>query len=442
VIYENVLKNPDKFSFEIDVIGAPIYPNPIVKNDYTNDNERIAFSSQVKNILKQIDECDKLPSFEKAGIRKKLFHNPENTKVAIITCGGLCPGLNNVIKGLVNVLEIEYGIKDIIGIRYGYLGLSKKSRHEPIKMTLKSIDQIHKQGGTILGSSRGNQDPRDMVDQLVSRKINVIYCIGGDGTLKGAEAIAEEIKNRNLSISVVGIPKTIDNDLSFIEKTFGFETSVQIASDIITSAYTEAIGAENGIGIVKLMGRDSGFISASATLANSVVDFCLVPETKFHLHGHGGLLTALERRLKERQYSVIVVAEGAGQDLFMETAERRDQSGNILKEDIGTFLKREIEEHFADVELETSIKYFDPSYLIRSVPAIASDAIFCYQLAAHAAHAGMSGKTNLVIGHWNNFFTHVPINLATSARRMIDLDGVLWKGVLSTTQQGTNLSTN
>ena len=269
----------------------------------------------------------------------------------------------------------------------------------------------------------------------------MLYCIGGDGTLKGAKAIAEEIKSRNLSISVVGIPKTIDNDLSFIEKTFGFETSVQIASDIITSAYTEAVGAENGIGIVKLMGRDSGFISASATLANSVVDFCLVPETKFHLHGHGGLLTALERRLKERQYSVIVVAEGAGQDLFMNTEERRDQSGNVLKEDIGTFLKREIEEHFADRELKASIKYFDPSYQIRSVPAIASDAIFCYQLAAHAVHAGMSGKTNLVIGHWNNFFTHVPINLATSARRMIDLDGVLWKGVLSTTQQETNLST-
>ena len=441
MIYENVLKNPDKFSFEIEAIGAPIYPNPIETNDYTDDNERIAFSSQVKNILKQLDECEKLPSFEKAGIRKNLFHKPENTKVAIVTCGGLCPGLNNVIKGLVSALEIEYGIKDIIGIRYGYLGLSKKSRHEPIKMTFKSIDQIHKQGGTVLGSSRGNQDPVDMVNQLVSRKINLLYCIGGDGTLKGAKAIAEEIKNRNLSISVVGIPKTIDNDLSFIEKTFGFETSVQIASDIITSAYTEAVGAENGIGIVKLMGRDSGFISASATLANSVVDFCLVPETKFYLHGHGGLLTALERRLKERQYSVIVVAEGAGQDLFMNTAERRDQSGNVLKEDIGTFLKREIEEHFADIELEASIKYFDPSYQIRSVPAIASDAIFCYQLAAHAVHAGMSGKTNLVIGHWNNFFTHVPINLATSARRMIDLDGVLWKGVLSTTQQETNLST-
>ena len=439
MIYEKVLKNPEKFNFNIEVLGVPNHPNPIKKEEYITDNERIAFSSQVLNILRQIESCAQLPSFEKAGMREKLFHEPKKTKAAIITCGGLCPGLNNVIKGLVNVLELEYGIQDIVGIRYGYLGLSKKSRHEPINLKLENIDQIHKQGGTILGSSRGNQDPADMVDQLISRGINVLFCIGGDGTLKGANAIAEEIKKRRLLISVVGIPKTIDNDLSFVEKTFGFETSVQIASDIITSAHTEAICAENGVGIVKLMGRDSGFISASATLANSVVDFCLVPETHFHLEGKDGLFKALEKRLKERQNSVIVVAEGAGQHLFSKAPDRKDISGNLIKKDIGLFLKQQLEGYFRATDLDISVKYFDPSYHIRSVPANASDAIFCYQLAAHAVHAGMSGKTNLVIGHWNNFFTHVPIDLATSERRMIDLDSVLWKGVLSTTQQAEDL---
>ena len=439
MIYEKVLKNPDKFDFEIETVGKPSHINPIIRNRYVSDNERIAFSSQAVNIFNQIKSCEKFPSFEKAGMREKLFHNPKNTKAAIITCGGLCPGLNNVIKGLVSELEIEYGIKDIVGIRYGYLGLSKKSNHEPVDLKLEQIDQIHKQGGTVLGSSRGNQDPVDMVDQLVSRSINILFCIGGDGTLKGARAIAQEIKKRELKISVVGVPKTIDNDLSFVEKTFGFETSVQIASDIITSAHTEAKCAENGIGIVKLMGRDSGFISASATLANSVVDFCLVPETNFHLYGSGGLLNAVEKRLSTRQFTVIVVAEGAGQHLFNEASERRDQSGNLMKEDIGLFLKQQIEEYFSEKRIDMSIKYFDPSYHIRSVPANASDAIFCYQLAAHAVHAGMSGKTNLVIGHWNNFFTHVPISLATSERRMIDLDSVLWKGVVSTTQQEKDL---
>ena len=441
MIYEKVLKNPEKFNFEIEAVGDPSHPNPIKKNDYVSDSERISFSSQVVNIFQQIEKCEKFPSFEKAGIREKLFHNPKETKAAIITCGGLCPGLNNVIKGLVSVLEMEYGIQNIIGIRYGYLGLSKKSRHEAIDLKLEHIDQIHKQGGTVLGSSRGNQDPSDMVDQLKSKDINLLFCIGGDGTLKGAKAIAGEVKKRGLQISIVGIPKTIDNDLSFVEKTFGFETSVQVASDIITSAHTEAICAENGIGIVKLMGRDSGFISANATLANSVVDFCLVPETEFHLQGDGGLLKALEKRLKQRQYSVIVVAEGAGQHLFNQSAQQRDRSGNVIKEDIGLFLKREIEEYFSKTNIDISIKYLDPSYHIRSVPANASDAIFCYQLAAHAVHAGMSGKTNLVIGHWNNFFTHVPIDLATSERRMIDLDSVLWKGVVSTTQQDEELKT-
>ena len=439
MIYEKVLKDSEKFNFEIERLGEPSHPNPIIRSGYTSDDERIAFSSQVVNIFQQIESCKKFPSFEKAGMREKLFHDPKGTKAAIITCGGLCPGLNYVIKGLVSELEVEYGIKDVIGIRYGYLGLSKKSKHEPVDLKLIHIDQIHKQGGTVLGSSRGNQDPIDMVDQLVSRNINVLFCIGGDGTLKGAKAIAEEIKKRELNINVVGVPKTIDNDLSFVEKTFGFETSVQVASDIITSAHTEAICAQNGVGIVKLMGRDSGFISASATLANSVVDFCLVPEIHFQLHGKGGLLKAIEKRLEKQQYSVVVVAEGAGQHLFTEASERKDQSGNLMKEDIGLFLKEQIEEYFSTKTMDMSIKYFDPSYHIRSVPANASDAIFCYQLAAHAVHAGMSGKTNLVIGHWNNFFTHVPIDLATSERRMIDLDSVLWKGVISTTQQDDDL---
>ena len=218
MIYEKVLKNPEKFNFNIEVLGVPNHPNPIKKEEYITDNERIAFSSQVLNILRQIESCAPLPSFEKAGMREKLFHEPKKTKAAIITCGGLCPGLNNVIKGLVNVLEFEYGIQDIIGIRYGYLGLSKKSRHEPINLKLENIDQIHKQGGTILGSSRGNQDPADMVDQLISRGINVLFCIGGDGTLKGANAIAEEIKKRRLLISVVGIPKTIDFKIIYSNK--------------------------------------------------------------------------------------------------------------------------------------------------------------------------------------------------------------------------------
>ena len=440
--YENVLANPNAFKFEIQQLGEAIYANPSSHEIFIDSAEKIIFSSQTKNLNHQLKICNHLPAFEKAGARKQIFHNPKSTHAAIITCGGLCPGLNNVIKGLVNVLEKDYGVKNIVGIRYGYKGLTKASNHEPIQLNSTVVDQIHKQGGTILGSSRGNQDPDAMVDELQRRNINILFCIGGDGTLKGAQAIAEAANKRQANISIVGVPKTIDNDLGFVEKTFGFETSVQVASEIITSAHCEAEGAENGIGIVKLMGRDSGFITATASLANSVVDFCLIPETPFRFNGPNGICAAIHRRIEQNKHAVIVVAEGAGQDLFENSKKTIDASGNVLKDDIGELLKQEISAYFQQINTPVSIKYLDPSYHIRSVSANAADAVFCHLLAEYAVHAGMSGKTNLVIGYWNNFFTHVPIQLATKERRMVDLDSALWRGVVSATQQDKASRTN
>ena len=433
--YDNVLANPDHFDFKVQQLGTAAHDNPSAHEIFIDDNEKIAFSSQIRNLNHQYKTQNAIPAFEKAGARKRIFHQPKATRAAIITCGGLCPGLNNVIKGLVNVLEQSYGVDHILGIRFGYKGLTSQSLHPPIKLTSSSVDQIHKQGGTILGSSRGNQDPEEMVSALQARGINILFCIGGDGTLKGAKAIADAANRRNADISVIGVPKTIDNDLGFVEKTFGFETSVQIAADIIASAHTEAEGAENGIGIVKLMGRDSGFIAATASLANSVVDFCLIPETSFEVDGPNNISKAIEERLAQNNHAVIVVAEGAGQELFRSTEKRLDASGNVLKDDIGELLKLKISAHFSERSIPISIKYLDPSYHIRSVAANASDAVFCYLLAEYAVHAGMSGKTNLVIGYWNNFFTHVPIHLATKERRMVELDSALWRGVVSATQQ-------
>ena len=435
-MYEKVLNNPDNFDFKIQQLGEATYPNPSSQEVFVTDDERIAFSSQIKNLKNQFQNYDEAPSFEKAGARQTVFHDHTKSKAALITCGGLCPGLNNVIKGLVNILEKNYGVQDIVGIRYGYKGLTKQSAEESLRLNSEVVDQIHKQGGTILGSSRGNQDPQLMVDELQKRGINLLFCIGGDGTLKGAEAIANEANNRNAKISVVGVPKTIDNDLGFVEKTFGFETSVQIAAEIISCAHNEAEGAENGIGIVKLMGRDSGFIAATASLANSVVDFCLIPELPFQIDGPDGLCMAIEDQLKLQKHAVVVVAEGAGQELFNNQEKRIDQSGNILKDDIGELLKTSLSDYFNKKEIMISIKYLDPSYHIRSVAANASDAVFCHLLAEYAVHAGMAGKTNLAIGYWNNFFTHVPIALATEERRMVSLDGALWRGVISATQQG------
>jgi 6-phosphofructokinase 1 len=326
-------------------------------------------------------------------------------------------------------------VKRVWGFRYGYEGLSAKYGHAPLELTPESVEAIHEMGGTILGSSRGNQNIGDMVDTLARLNIGILFAIGGDGTLKGAQAIALEVARRGFKISVIGIPKTIDNDISFIQQTFGFDTAGSEARRAIYAAHSEARGARNGIGLVKLMGRDSGFIAAYAVLANSQVNFCLVPEVPFTLKG---LLTGLEERLVQKGYAVIVAAEGAGQDLLTETAER-DASGNIRYGDIGLFLRDRIKTHFSHIGRQVEMKYIDPSYTIRSLPANARDSAFCLLLGQNAVHAGMAGKTDMVVGNWNQQGTHVPISLAVSQRKQLDPKGWLWNSVLAITGQPCQL---
>lgn len=432
-IYQRVIENPDDYSFEIESLGECTIENPIKRNTYVLDDERVIFPSQLKNVLKLIHKKN-FPAFQKAGPREKIFHDPSWTKAAIVTCGGLCPGLNDVIKGLVKVLECDYGVKTIYGIKYGYRGLNPKYKHEPVLLTSENVDNIHERGGSILGSSRGNQPVDIMVDTLKRKDINILFCIGGDGTLKGARAIYEEAKKKGLKISVIGIPKTIDNDISFVERSFGFETAVYKTFDVISSAHNEAEGAYNGIAVIKLMGRDSGFIAASATLANSVVDICLIPEVDFEMDGENGLKKAVVRCLEKNRHCVIVVAEGAGQKFFGDEKEI-DASGNIKHKDIGIYIRDELTKYLKEENIDFSLKYFDPSYMIRSSPAQGTDAIFCLLLAEHAVHAAMAGKTGCLIGTWNNFFTHVPISLAVIERRKIYPEEALYKAMLSATRQ-------
>lgn len=438
MIYQDVFDHPEQYDFFIQTLGSATIPSPILGRQFASDTESISFFQKGEEIAAFASSGKPLPLLQKAGPRELIYHDPAWTRAAVVTCGGLCPGLNDVIKGIVNVLSEDYGVKHIYGIRFGYRGLTPKNHHPPIELNPDIVDTIHENGGTILGSSRGNQDIENMVDTLIRMNINILFTIGGDGTLMGAQAIFEEISRRSANISVIGLPKTIDNDLNFIERTFGFESAVYAAADIITAAHMEAKGAFNGIGLVKLMGRDSGFIAGFASMANSVVNICLIPEVPFTLDGEHGLLKALERRFESgKDHAVIVVAEGAGQDLFHNLPEQRDASGNILKHDIGFLLKQQINDHFKSKNQEVNIKYFDPSYYIRSVPAKGTDAIFCYLLAENAVHAAMAGKTNMVVGFWNNHYTHVPIQLATLERKKINPLGSLWNAVLSITQQQT-----
>ena len=374
-------------------------------------------------------------SFERAGARKDIFFDPAQTTAAVVTCGGLCPGINNVIRSLVMELTFNYRVQRILGIRFGYKGLSPDAPYPPLEMTPDVVADIHHQGGTILGSSRGHQEPAETVDYLVKHQINILFCIGGDGTQRGAHAIVDEINRRKLPISVVGIPKTIDNDIKFCFRTFGFYTAVAEAESVIDCAHVEAKGALNGVGLVKLMGREAGFIAAAATVASGEANFTLIPEEPFELEGPKGFLPALKRRLEARQHAVIVVAEGAGQDLLQRESEKCDASGNRILGDIGLFLKQKINEYGERENFPMQVKYFDPSYYIRSVPARPADSLLCERLARKAAHAGMAGKTDMLVGLWHNHLIHVPLEVSTGAKKRLSTDSELWTSVISVTGQ-------
>ena len=421
--------------FRIQRLGECRIPSPMPTSQYVDDEEHILYHSKMTEVRALI-EAGTLPwGFEIAGPRRNIYFDPSKLKCGIVTCGGICPGVNDVIRAIVLSLFYHYDIRNVFGFRYGYEGLSPRYRHVPVELTPEVVADIHQRGGTILGSSRGPQDVREMVDTLERMNVGMLFTIGGDGTLRGAQAISEEIGKRNLKIGVIGIPKTIDNDISYLHKSFGFETAVAEAKTAIYSAHVEASGARNGIGLVKLMGRHSGFIAANATLANSEVNFCLIPEVPFTLEA---FLHALTERLERRSHAVIVTAEGAGMDLLEET-HRKDPSGNIRFEDIGIFLRDHIKAHFKTIGMDITLKYIDPSYTIRSMPANPHDSVFCLLLGHNAVHAGIAGRTNMVVGNWNGQYTHVPIPLAVSERKKIDPAGRLWGSVFESTGQMHNI---
>jgi 6-phosphofructokinase 1 len=415
----------------IQRLGDCTVQSPMSGVRFTGDGEHILFHSDLNEIRRFLDAGIEPPKFEAAGPREKIFFDPATLNCGIVSCGGLCPGLNDVIRSIVLSLHHHYGVRTIYGFQYGYEGLVPKFGHQPVMLTPQVVSQINEMGGTMLGSSRGNQDVSVMVDTLERMKIGILFCIGGDGTQRGALAISEEAGRRGLKLSVIGIPKTIDNDISYVRTTFGFETAVSEAKRATCAANAEATGARNGIGLVKLMGRDSGFIAAFSALVDNQVNFCLIPEVPFTLDG---LLTSLKKRLEQRGHAVIVVAEGAGQELFEATGER-DASGNIKYGDIGTFLRDRIKDYFKRAGMEINLKYIDPSYIIRSQQANPHDSAFCLMLGHNAVHAGMAGRTGMIVGFWNHQITHVPTQLAVSQRKKIDPEGWLWSSVLSSTGQ-------
>jgi len=430
--------------FQIKSLGACRFDSPLKKSlsakgahfsGFVNENDRILYNPRLDAFRNAISRGMEDPiSIELAGPREKIFFDPTKTRAAIVTCGGLCPGLNNVIRTITFELAYRYGVKDILGIRYGFAGFVHKE-FEPLKLTPENVENIHTSAGTILGSSRGLNETSQIVDYIEKNNINMLFCIGGDGTLRGARDIALFAMLKGYPLAVVGVPKTIDNDISYISRSFGFASAVQAATYAITAAHTESKGVYNGVGLVKLMGRYSGFIASETALAVNDANFVLIPEVDFDIDGKNGFMTHLFKRLERRHHAVIIVAEGAGQNFFDKEQLGQDASGNKKLGDIGKLLKDEIASFSKQSKIPAETKYIDPSYMIRSTVANANDAMYCIQMAQAAVHAAMAGKTNLLIGHLHENFTNLPIDTAVSKRKTVDPSSPLWMNVIEATGQ-------
>ncbi len=432
----------------IESLGEAKIPSPILSEKiagqaqyFVSDDDLISISVKPAEIARKVSQGIALPAFELAGPRRNIYFDPSKLRCAIATCGGLCPGLNDIIRAIVLELYYHYGVRNIYGIRYGLQGFISDYGHDFMDLAPAVVSDILNMGGSILGSSRGPQDIELIVDSLERSNIGILFMVGGDGTLMATSKIAEAITRRGLKISVIGIPKTIDNDIHLVSRSFGFDTAVQVATGAIKGAHNEAKGYPNGIGLIKLMGRHSGFIATTAALAQQDVNFVLIPEIDFDIRGPGGFLEALEKRLADSDHAVIVAAEGAGQKYFSGEDDERDESGNIRLKDIGLLLKREIADYFKNKEIDVSLKYIDPSYMIRSLPANANDSVFCGFLGRDAVHAGLAGKTKLLIGHWNNHFVHIPLSASVGKRKQVMPHGKLWRTVLEATGQGSLVAT-
>ena len=431
----------ETFDFTIEELGKRNIKSPIVMSktegdhiaNYVTDDQFVRLQTEVKLGAQQ--SLKRSQVLECAGPRELIYFTPAHVHAGIVSCGGLCPGINDVIRAIVRCLWYRYGVQRISGIRYGYKGFLPESQYGIKELNPGSVDDIHKLGGTYLGSARGGgREVSKIVDALEKLNLNILFTIGGDGTQRGSLDIAEEVSKRQLKIALVGIPKTVDNDFFLVDRSFGFDTAVEKATGVVASAHMEASSAINGIGLVKLMGRESGYIAACTALASHDVNFVLIPEVPFNLEGYNGFLHHLEERLKRSNHAVVVVAEGAMQEQLL-TEHKTDAGGNLKMADVGTYLRDRIVKYFEEKKIEINLKYIDPSYVIRSSPANPGDSIYCERLGNAAVHAAMAGKTKLIIGLVNNEFVHLPIKAAISQRSHVDPEGNLWRDTLDATHQ-------
>eukprot|EP00668_Euglena_longa_P014128 GGOE01018102.1.p1 GENE.GGOE01018102.1~~GGOE01018102.1.p1 ORF type:complete len:494 (+),score=144.75 GGOE01018102.1:38-1483(+) len=407
---------------------TPTFPNPLSEKrnqQYRNAGEYIleTIIGHAETSLQSREKIKKdYNAIYRAGPRREVYFGTD-TNACIVNTGGLCPGLNSVIEELVRTLD-TYNADTIYGIRYGFLGFDT-TEYMPLILTPHSVLNIHQRGGTILGTCRGSFNEDLILKFLKECNIGQMYVIGGDGSHRAALRIHALCKEHQLRCVVVGIPKTIDNDILFFDKTFGFDTAVEVASKVIDCSFVEASSVKNGVGVVKVMGRDSGFVARNAALSNNVVDACLIPEVPFEIKGNGGLLPWLDGHLATKHCAVIVICEAAGQQHL--PCLGKDPTGHNIYEDTGKWLKKAIETHWQETGQEGKVFLIDPSYMLRSVPANTGDNMFCIQLAQAAVHTAYSGYSGVTVGRYHDLYGVMPIEMVVSGLRKVNPKGSLWQ---------------
>ncbi|XP_042396037.1 ATP-dependent 6-phosphofructokinase 5, chloroplastic-like [Zingiber officinale] len=406
---------------------------------YVHDDDRallkvLKFASPSSAGAECIDpDCSWVEQWvQRAGPRKEIYYEPVEVKAAIVTCGGLCPGLNDVIRQIVLTLE-KYGVKNIVGIQYGFRGFCDQSLRE-LPLSHQVVQNINLAGGSLLGVSRGGPSVSAIVDSIKAKAIDMVFVLGGNGTHAGAYAIHNECRKRKMKVTIIGVPKTIDNDIQLMDKTFGFDTAVEEAQRAINSAYIEAHSAYHGIGIVKLMGRSCGFIAMHASLSSGQIDICLIPEVPFKLEGPNGVLQHLEHLIRTNGSAVICVAEGAGQE-FLSKSNATDASGNAMLGDIGVYMQQQIKMHFKNIGLPADIKYIDPTYMVRACRANASDAILCTLLGQNAVHGAFAGFSGITTGVCNTHHVYLPIPEVIRFPKSVNPNSRMWHRCLTSTGQ-------
>jgi len=351
---------------------------------------------------------------------KHIWWEPKKVKAALITAGGLCPGLNSIIQGVTNCLWRDYGVRQIVGITAGYNGLSDPAKHPSMLLTPELVEDIHMRGGSILKAGRGGFNAAKICETLRAGGYTHLFVIGGDGTQYAGHLLYVEARKQKLPISVVGVPKSIDNDVLFVDRTFGFDSAVEAAAGVIRNGWVEATSCPNAVGIVKLMGRDAGFVAAHAALASNLVDLVLVPEVEVEMED---VLQFVDATLAHKGHMVVVVAEGAGQ-AHVATGQK-DASGHTVYGDVGVYLRDTLNKHLKPKGGRTF--YIDPSYIIRSVPPTPNDHIYCARLANNAVHTAMRGYTGVCVGAIHNIIVILKSKLIASGKKQLKIKSSTWQ---------------